>query len=109
VNPSETSNVSADEEAEIISKTNVRKKTKEAQESDKQPGRSQESWRDRRNKGPINRSQEAALHSIDRIPYGGSIKLKGVTIHLHNTCNIDNMMQILYSLYKVYPDTEYDI
>jgi hypothetical protein len=33
-------------------------------------------------------------------------KLKGVTIHLHNTCNIDNMMQILYSLYKIDQDTE---
>jgi hypothetical protein len=105
LNPSDQSDESEVEEPAEPKQSKATNKGKKVQETDVEPERTQESWVDRRNKGPRNLSQETSLHSLGRIPYGGTIKMKGSTVHLHNTCNIGNMLQTFYSLHKLDQDT----
>ncbi len=34
------------------------------------------------------------------IPWGGTINMDGVSVHITNTCSFDNVVFVLYALYK---------
>jgi len=64
------------------------------------PLKSAESWKRNCKNVPASRSP---LHSVTLIPYGGNIRYRGGIIELNNTCNIDNQLQIIYTLYTLHP------
>jgi hypothetical protein len=61
-----------------------------------------ETWKDKHNSQPKTTKEESYLHAIPRMPYGGAISFTqtGRTVTLRNTCNIDNILQIFFTLFR---------
>jgi hypothetical protein len=65
------------------------------------PEKEQEVWGDKRNARPPDKRQvQTVLHSIHRIPWGGSITADGKEFRLTSTCSIANQLQIFYTVFK---------
>jgi hypothetical protein len=74
------------------------------------PEKAQEMWGDKNNSQPKRKKEESYFHTVPRIPYGGEITFpkSGNKISLHNTCNIDNILQVIFTLYRTHdPSKEY--
>jgi len=86
----------SDEDVENSRKQTGMTKQNEALE----PERSREQWGKKKGK-KLPSKIEGLLEDLPRIPYGGSFVHNGCNVILRNTCNIDNVIQILFTLYKI--------
>jgi len=62
-----------------------------------------ESWRNLKPRAPHpGKKVLSVLHAIPIIPWGGGVTYNSKSYNIFNTCNLDNQMQILYMLYKLF-------
>jgi hypothetical protein len=79
------------------------KNTDSDEDASVRPENTSETWKDRHNTQLKSTKEESYLHALPRMPYGGSISFSqtGRTVSLTNTCNIDNILQIFFMLFKM--------
>jgi len=81
----------------------IRSKTKKEVNTPKAahiPERAEESWKDKDRK-QFKTEGTSNLHTLHRIPWGGRVKVDNQLVKITNTCPFDNILQILYTLYKL--------
>ncbi|OXA49610.1 CXXC-type zinc finger protein 1 [Folsomia candida] len=73
------------------------------------PESQKESWRPKKSKPPPSGIQQTELHHLNRIPWGGFYMFEGKKVSATNTCAIDCQLQIIYTMYKIFPDVREQI
>jgi hypothetical protein len=66
------------------------------------PETMEELWLPHKGVAPPKPGKNTALHSVKLIPWGGEVSYGGKRYSIGNTCNVDNQLQILYTMYKLH-------
>jgi len=65
------------------------------------PADSYEQWEKNSSSQP--KEGHSVINSINLLPYGGQIMHRNTQIRILNSCSVDNQIQILYTVYNLYP------